>query len=1006
MRGASVAMERRLRACAAWLCLLLAGTFATGSAFAQNLPPTGSGDKPLTAYFRETWTTRQGLPHNQVNAIEQAPDGYLWFGTWEGLVRYNGLEFHVFDRRNTPGLEDNGIRSVHATQDGAIVVGTSRGGVSVKRGDHWRHWSMADGLAQDEIMDALYDRAGRLWVATENSGISVVQPSGKVIGYDARNGMPSNVTYSLMEDRDGSMWVATAAGVVHFDRSRIERFGVESGLPDAPAFHFLQDAEGVLYVGTERGAYRRKGTRFESVSPLLPQDGVPSLARDAAGNMWFGTINNGLLRLSAKSGAVDRFSSERGLPNNRVAALMVDREGSVWAGTNGGLLRLGDAPFSTWNGDQGLSDDYVRALAEGRDGSLWVGTSRGLNRIHGGSVEASYTSADGLPGDSILSLLEDRDGSLWAGTYTAGLLRLHDGKVVAHYDNASGMPGSNQVRALEQEPDGTLWIGTTRGLVRMRDGAYRFFGAKDGLPREFIMALHLARDGSLWVGTANGSARIVGDRVQPIDASKVGDAQDVFGFHEDADGTIWMASDRGLLRYRGGKLRALGLAQGLPIDTLFAVVDDGIGDLWLTSNRGVMRVRRSDIDAVFDGRAKTLSPDHFSDADGLASAQCNGGAGPSALLDRSGNVWIATAGGVAVVDPKALNRYHRQVPPVVIEQVLANDAPVALGNALDLPAGTRKLEFHYASLSFRMPRFLHYRHRLQGVDRDWIDRGNQRVAQYTNLGPGHYRFLVEVSAPGLGQGWGKDVTTLDIEIKPLLWQRDWFRAALVLLGGLLAVAFYRWRSRHLWQRAARLEAIVEQRTSDLRDQTERLMRADQEKSALLAKLQEQSEAFERQAREDALTGLANRRSINEELARAFDRAVRNGTPLSFALLDLDHFKRINDTYSHLSGDRALVVIAGVLTAEAGGLGTVARWGGEEFAVLFENLALDEARACCERLREAVERLDCSAFAPGWKMSISGGVVERTGLAYYEKLVSRADDLLYAAKREGRNRIMG
>ncbi|WP_185970780.1 ligand-binding sensor domain-containing diguanylate cyclase [Pseudoluteimonas lycopersici] len=989
----------------AWCCLLLA-VAAVFPLFAQGLPAAGSGDKPLTAFFRETWTTRQGLPHNQVNSIAQTPDGYLWFGTWEGLVRYDGLEFHVFDRRNTPALKDNGIRSVRTMPDGTIVIGTSRGGVSVKRGDQWRHWSMADGLAQDEIMDAVYDRAGRLWVATENSGISVVRAPGQAVHYDSRNGLPSDVVYSLFEDRDGSMWVATAAGIAHFAEGRKpERFGAGSGLPEAPAFHLLQDAKGELYVGTERGLYRRDGARFVPVSPLLPQDGVPSMALDAAGNLWIGTVNNGLLRL-AKSG-VDHFSSQRGLPNNRVAALMVDSEGSIWAGTNGGLLRLSDAPFSTWNGDQGLSDDYVRALAEGRDGSLWIGTSRGLNRIRDGKVEASYTSADGLPSDSILSLLEDHDGSLWAGTYTAGLLRLRDGKVVAHYDNAGGMPGSNQVRALEQAPDGTLWIGTTRGLVRMRNGAYRLFGAKDGLPREFIMALHLARDGSLWVGTANGSARIVGERVQPIDASSVSEAQDVFGFHEDADGTIWMASDRGLLRYRDGKLQALGLAQGLPIDTLFAVVDDGIGGLWLTSNRGVMRVRRSDAEAVLDGRAKTLSPDHFSEADGLASAQCNGGAGPSALLDRRGDLWVATAGGAAVLDPTALGNYHRHVPPVVVEQVLANDAPVPSGGPLRLPAGTSKLEFHYASPSFRMPRFLRYRYKLEGVDRGWIDRGNQRVAQYTNLGPGRYRFLIGVSAPSLGQGWNATrPTALEIEIAPLLWQRGWFQAALVLLAGLLVVAFYRWRSRHLRRRALQLEAIVDQRTRDLREQTDRLMQADHDKSMLLAKLQEQSEAFERQALEDALTGLANRRSINEELARAFDRAMHAGTPLSFALLDLDHFKRINDTYSHLAGDHALVVVAGVLTAEAGASGTVARWGGEEFAVLFEGVGLDAARACCERLREAVERLDCSAFAPGWKMSISGGVVERTGLAYYEKLVSRADDLLYEAKREGRNRIRG
>jgi diguanylate cyclase (GGDEF)-like protein len=306
-----------------------------------------------------------------------------------------------------------------------------------------------------------------------------------------------------------------------------------------------------------------------------------------------------------------------------------------------------------------------------------------------------------------------------------------------------------------------------------------------------------------------------------------------------------------------------------------------------------------------------------------------------------------------------------------------------------------------------MPRFLRYRYKLEGVDHAWIDRGNQRVAQYTNLGPGRYRFLVGVSAPGLGQGWEATRTTaVDVEIAPLLWQRGWFQAALVLLAGLLVVGIYRWRMRHLQQRAAQLEALVDQRTSDLRDRTERLMQADREKSVLLARLQEQSEAFERQAREDALTGLANRRSINEELARAFDRAGRDGAPLSFALFDLDHFKRINDTYSHIAGDRALVEVGSLLREQVGALGKVARWGGEEFAVLFAGVGLEEARRCCERVRLAVERLDCSAFAPGWKMSISGGVAERTGLAHNERLVSRADTILYDAKREGRNCIRG
>jgi len=648
----------------------------------------------------------------------------------------------------------------------------------------------------------------------------------------------------------------------------------------------------------------------------------------------------------------------------------------------------------------------VRALAESRDGSLWIGTSRGLNRWRGGRIEASLTADDGLPGDSVLSLLEDRDGSLLVGSYTDGLLRLRDGKLIAQYDNARGMPGSNQVRALVQDADGSVWIGTTRGLVRMRNGKFQRFGTAEGLPREFIISLQLARDGSLWVGTANGVARIVDDRVQVVDIHGMNGAQDVFDFHEDADGTLWLATDRGLLRWRNGRLKALGLAQGLPVDTLFAVVDDGIGSLWLTSNRGVMRLARAEVEAVLDGGKPALELDRFGEADGLASNQCNGGSGPAALRDHAGRIWIATAGGAAVVEPRSLHGYKRLLPPVVIEQVLANDVDMSLQSGLRLPAGTRKLEFHYASLSFRSPRFIRYRHRLEGVDRDWIERGNQRVAQYTNLGPGRYRFAVNASAPGLGQNWSQDITTIEIEIEPMLWQEPWFRGLLAILAGLVLFGLYHWRLGRLRQRAIRLEAVIEARTGDLREQTDRLRESDQEKSILLARLKEQSEAFARQAREDSLTGLGNRRSMDEELANACERANQTGKSLSFALIDIDHFKRINDGYSHAAGDRALVEVARVMRDELGALGKLARWGGEEFAVLFEGVGLEEARRRCERLRWAIERLDCSGFAPGWKLTISGGVAERTGLAHHERLVSRADTLLYEAKGAGRNRIHG
>jgi len=964
-----------------------------------------AGEKPISAFHREVWTTRHGLPHNQVNTIAQTPDGYLWLGTWEGLVRYNGREFDVLDRANTPALQDNAIRSLKIGPGGAVVIGTSRGGVTIKRGHRWETLRKQDGLAQDEILDAMLTPDGALWVATENEGITRLH-KGVARQFNVGNGLPSNVVFALTRTANGDVWAATAAGVVRFPKGGLQPVDV-TGLPRIPAFRILETPRGVLYVGTENGLYRRTGNldRFEPASALLPKDAVINLAEDADGDLWVSTENYGLMRIG--DNGVEWLSKTRERQSrSRVPSLFVDREGGIWAGSVGGLLHLSNAPFTTWNMDQGLSEDYVRTVLETRDGKILIGTGRGLNVWQDDQVRAVYSRDTGLPSDSILSLLELRDGSILAGTYTNGVLRLRDGKLVAHYENANGMPGSNQVRALVESADGTVWIGTTRGLVRLRNGRFTHFGVEKGLPREFIISLHLARDGSLWVGTSNGAVRMTGEVVTPVAMGKSLDAQDIFDFHEDPDGTMWMASDRGLLRYRHGEMRALGIGNGLPVDTVFAVVDDGLGRFWLTSNRGVIRVARKDVESVMDGTASTTVLDHFGEADGLVSAQCNGGSGPAALRDRAGNIWVATARGAAVVSPAALQAYRRTLPKVVLEEVLADNLPVPQDALAGLPAGTHKLEFRYVAPTFQMSQFLHYRHRLVGVDAAWVALPGRRGAQYTNLRPGRYTFEVDVSAPGLGYGWTGTPISVDVVIAPTLLERRSVQVAGVVTFVLVLLALMRWRTRRLRARAAKLEEVVAERTRDLQEHAERLHRSDAEKSGLLTKLQQQAKAFEQMALEDVLTGIGNRRSLDSNFRLAFQRVLRNGRPLCFALLDIDQFKQINDRYSHAVGDWVLVAVAHEIRDAVDGAGQVARWGGEEFAVVFERVPLERCREICETIRQRVEAIDCSAYAPGLRVSISVGLSERGGATRPEDLVAKADALLYEAKRAGRNRVVG
>lgn len=954
--------------------------------------------KPLDAYFKEVWTTRDGLPHNLVHNMVQTPDGYLWVATWEGVARYNGREFHIFDRGTVPELRDNGIRALRLARDGGLWLGTSRGGVTRYRAGEWKTYTRKDGLAQDEVMDLLEDRDGRLWVATESAGISRLDGNA-FTQFHRDAGLPSEVLYQLLQDDLGSIWVATAEGLARFDGVRFIALGAEVGLPSGQVFSLAQGPDGTLYAGTEHGVFhRRRGSEeFALLDPQLPRDNIVRLLVDAEGSLWAGTVNGGLCRYSERG--VEQLASRRGLPNDRVSSLFQDREGSLWVGTNAGLLRLRDAPFTTFTTEDGLPDDYVRSVTADTRGTLWIGTSRGLGRYRDARFD-SLTREDGLPGDSVLSLAAARDGDVWVGTYSHGVVRW-DERVRRVIDVDSGLAG-NQVRALVEARDGTLWIGTTRGLNRVDAQGIRRYTTAEGLPRDFVISLHEDRQGRIWVGTANGLAEIEGGRAREHSLTMLDDAQDVFGFHETNDGTLWLATDRGLIRRRGEGMALIGRHQGLPVDAIFQIVADTRGHVWLTSNRGILRAQASDLDSVADGKQVRLTLETFGESDGLASAQNNGGSGPVAWRTSDGKLWFGTARGLAMTDPHQAAGATGTAPSVVIEEVRVDDRDVPIKETLVLPPGTRKLELQFVGLSYLSPQKITYRYRLDGFDHEWIERGTSRLAQFTNLAPGDYVFRVTAANPD--SGWGESEARLAFRIEPRLVQRREFWWLLGVAVMFVLYGLYRWRIYSLEHSRIRLRDLVDRRTADLRGQTERLTATDHEKTQLLEKLRQQSEAFERQAREDALTGLMNRRSFDEALAREFAHAQRSGRPLAVALADLDHFKRLNDSYSHAAGDAALRVVADLIRASCRSMDVMARWGGEEFALLFPGATREEALRVCERLRQSVERHDCSAFAPGYRMTISIGVTDQIGLSHHEKLISRADAKLYEAKNAGRNRV--
>lgn len=984
---------RYLAASAAFaLFLLLLPMFPRS---AEALDPTRSLDE----YALEVWDTDTGLPHNQVHAITQTPDGYLWFGTWEGLVRFNAREFRLFDRNTVAELADNGVRALLVDRRKRLWAGTSRGGLSRLDGEQWTHFDQRDGMISDEVLTLREDADGRIWVGLEEGGVAMID-GDTIRNYTTADGLVHNTVLCITETPDGAVWFGTSSGLNRWQDGRITTPNLGPHTPTRQVLDLYTDRSGRLLVGGDFGLLELVDGQLRPVLPgsRLASQAISTTFEDSHGALWIGAVSGGLMRIS--DGRIEHLGVEHGLPHNRVIAMIEDREGSMWIGTGSGLVQLKDAAASMLGLQRGLSDAYVRSLLQDHDGRMWVGTSNGLNRLVDDRFRALFPGG-GPVGNHVLSLAEDAEGVLWLGTYDSGLVR-HDGVSFRHIGPEQGLAGT-QVRAILPAKDGALWVGTTNGLNRIKDKQTQRFGREHGLPREYIFALHEDRAGRLWVGTTAGAARFEHNRFEALEPPKGQAMRDVFDFHETSDGTIYAATSDGILRVRGNDIRLAGNQVSTLPGAIFNLLEDDAGAFWMGSNRGIHRILRSELDAVLDGHAPHFAVTDFDRTDGLANNQCNGGSQSSAVRTADGKLWFATAKGVAIIDPRRANEKSMAPPPIVIEDLRVDGREQKFrADGIHLDSGRHKIEIFYAGLSFYSPNDVRYRYRLTGYDDAWIDAPRGRPAVFTNLPPGQFTF--EVSAAQLHGDFNDVVARQQITIAPTFRQTPWFYLLVVL--GLIAAIWLgvRARTAQLQRREQHLAALVDDRTLALEQRSAALQAADADKARLLEELRLKSEAFEHQAKHDELTGLANRRWFDQQLARDHAAARESDRPHAVALVDVDHFKSINDRFGHQTGDEVLRAIAAVLRQFQPVDERVARYGGEEFAMSFPDLSFEEARARLERLRAAIAELDLSALSPRLAVTVSIGLCADHRLKHHERLLGEADHYLYEAKRHGRNRV--
>lgn len=969
-----------------WLMVLLAFTWP---ASVQALDP----DRRLDEYTLQSWNVRDGLPHNMVHAIEQDADGFLWVATWEGLARFDGRHFVVHDNTNIPGLQSRAFRALHRQANGTLLFGAMREGVWERAQGGWlreqaKAWTTA----------ILRGRDGTLWLGTENGLLrrGADGPARSVL--DHRHGVAGQPwVHDLVELADGRIWAATESGL--FELSADARHVAAIALPEpgnSAIRALLRHRDGSVWVAQDRGLLRHDGARFEPV-PAFAGVRVDALLQDRHGAIWANTSEHGVLRWL--NGRRETLGAEQGLSGRGTPALLEDREGLIWVGTTNGLFRIADGPVRAITTAQGLSDDYVRSVLAAADGSLWIGTSAGLDRWRDGTLQSiDLPWRSGVPA-SVMALAQTAAG-IWVGTFDEGILLVpHDHGPVRRLASVDGM-ALDRIRALLAARDRGLWIGTANGLVhRDADGGLHAFGQADGLPAGMVRGLHETAEGDLWIALGDGIARrmpsgrtlVYNRRSQPAFP-----ADTAFDFHVDPQGTVWIGSDHGIVRFRDGRFDAFGRRQGLPNESIFRVLPDAAGDLWLSSNRGVFHIARAQLDAALPTGRQALSLDVFDESSGMPSSQANGNSFPAGARDGNGLLWIPTSAGLALIDTVSASARPAIRIATVIESVAVNDrAPVK--PPLSHAANTaQRIAIQYAGLNFRHAQNIRYRYRLEGFDRDWVEAGSNTQAVFTNLPPGQYRFRVQSSLQSgdWTQGAGETATTLILT--PAFWQQPAFQLLGLLLLMVLLVLLWQWRLARYRHRQHELSDMVHNRTRELNAKNQALEIAARERHQLLQKL-------EFQATHDELTGLWNRRAAAAELTRL----ARSGQTVHAALIDVDHFKRINDVYGHETGDLALQALADLLRTHcAAGDGLCcARLGGEEFVMLFHGWSDEDCHAHCERLRQAVaSHVLQGARGQPLQFAISIGLSRGHRSQPASVILREADAQLYRAKHAGRNRV--
>jgi signal transduction histidine kinase len=787
-------------------------------------------ERTMSQYAREQWGRERGFPGGSVTAITQTRDGYLWIGTDQGLMRFDGVNFRVFGQASPTTFSIGAVQELMADgagdlwillqstkvlryHDGNFELGREEAEFGITSVSKRRDGSV---LLSSLAYGALHYRAGKYESLTPSAYLASSALSGTAeLGDNLstrlswaegvvthRLAEPNSAVISMAETADDKIWLGTRdKGLFYISQARVYASGME--LPDARINCLLTGQREGLWIGTDQGMARWDGTKISPQVPAsLRHSKILTMVRDRDGNLWVGTAR-GLVRMNGDgASAVEDNPREQ----QTITALFEDREGNLWIGTPRGVECLHDSAFVTYTVTSRPSESSGPIYIDGQE-RVWFGpTEGGLSWMRGETMVS--VNSDRLNQDVVYSIAGGKS-EVWIGRQQGGLtsLRYVAGSLVARtYTEADGL-AQNSVYTVHPSRDGSVWAGTLSGGVsRLKDGKFTTFTVANGLGGNSVASIEDAASGTMWFGTPGGLSELIKDRWRTYTTKDGLPANDVRCLLQDSSGVLWIGTTGGLAFLKASHVYAGGEGKELLRETVLGMAEDHGGFLWMVTLHHVLRVSRA---ALLAGNLRDEDIREYTLSDGLRGTE-GVRRDRSVAEDLQGRIWLSMNRGLSMVVPSRAN--GESVPAIAhVETVSVDGSPVDLQGFLRIPASAshRRVSIDYAGLSFAVPDRIRFRYRLDGFDQGWSEPVSSRRAIYTNLGPGSYRFRVVASnSDGL---WNGSEAAIPFRVEPTFWQARWFQLSSVIALAGLTWFLYRLR---LYQVSRQFDMRVEERIGE------------------------------------------------------------------------------------------------------------------------------------------------------------------------------------------------